>query len=212
MCQASKLLETERSTNLTIHFYFHVNGSIRIAQKIDFEIRPDLGCMTLKTSRKMVLDNPSVRPWTKIMESKPRSTPSRLLHISSFKSALILPSLDSNNRGRFSVGQIGLGLPIISHFFYLIRHLNRALPVVTHPGKSWKFTFSPPDSAAVGAGVSGRQGVSAPVYLGSPLNESDTSATSGGSPTWFPKKSSAWTVYHPLQSEGHVACYSLSRS
>jgi len=24
-------------------FYFHVNGSIRIVQKIDFEIRPDLG-------------------------------------------------------------------------------------------------------------------------------------------------------------------------
>jgi len=30
-------------------FYFHVNGSIGIVQKIDFEIRPDLGCTTLKT-------------------------------------------------------------------------------------------------------------------------------------------------------------------
>ena len=36
------------------------NGSIGIVQKIDFEIRPDLGCTTLKTSRKVVLDNPSV--------------------------------------------------------------------------------------------------------------------------------------------------------
>jgi len=25
-------------------FYFHVNGSIGIVQKIEFEIRPDLGC------------------------------------------------------------------------------------------------------------------------------------------------------------------------
>ena len=25
-------------------YYFHVNGSIGIVQKIDFEIRPDLGC------------------------------------------------------------------------------------------------------------------------------------------------------------------------
>jgi len=41
-------------------FYFHVNGSIGIVQKIDFEIRPDLGCTTLKTPRKVVLDNPSV--------------------------------------------------------------------------------------------------------------------------------------------------------
>jgi len=40
------------------YFYFHVNGSIGIVQKIDFEIRPDLGCT--KTSRKVVLDNPSV--------------------------------------------------------------------------------------------------------------------------------------------------------
>ena len=39
------------------YFYFHVNGSIGI----DFEIRSDLGCTTLKTSRnKVVLDNPSV--------------------------------------------------------------------------------------------------------------------------------------------------------
>jgi len=29
-------------------------------QKIEFEIRPDLGCTTFKTSRKVVLDNPSV--------------------------------------------------------------------------------------------------------------------------------------------------------
>ena len=35
-------------------------GSIAIVQKVDFEIRPDLGCTTLKTSRKVVLDNPSV--------------------------------------------------------------------------------------------------------------------------------------------------------
>jgi len=41
-------------------FYFQVNGSIGIVQKIDFEIRPDLGCATIKTSRKVVLDNPSV--------------------------------------------------------------------------------------------------------------------------------------------------------
>jgi len=40
-------------------FYFHVNGSIGIVQKIDFEIRPNLGCTTPK-SRKVVLDNPSV--------------------------------------------------------------------------------------------------------------------------------------------------------
>ena len=43
-----------------VQFYFHVNGSIGIVQKIDFEIRPDLGCTTPKTSRKVVLDNPSV--------------------------------------------------------------------------------------------------------------------------------------------------------
>jgi len=55
------------------------------------------------------------------------------------------------------------------------------------------------------------QGVSAPVYLISPLNESDTSAPSGGSPPGFPKKSSAYTIYQPLQSEGHIIT-SLSRS
>jgi len=43
-----------------MRFYFHVNGSIGIAQKIEFEIRPDLGCATLKASIKVVLDNPSV--------------------------------------------------------------------------------------------------------------------------------------------------------
>jgi len=31
-------------------YYFHVNGSIGIVQKIDSEIRPDLGCTTLQTS------------------------------------------------------------------------------------------------------------------------------------------------------------------
>ena len=36
------------------------NGSVGIVQKIDFEIRPDLGCTALKTSRKAVLDNLSV--------------------------------------------------------------------------------------------------------------------------------------------------------
>jgi len=36
------------------------HGSVGIVQKIDFEIRPDLGCTTFKTSRKVVLDNPSV--------------------------------------------------------------------------------------------------------------------------------------------------------
>jgi len=40
--------------------YFHVSGSIGIVQKIDFEIKPDLGCTTPKTSRKVLLDNPSV--------------------------------------------------------------------------------------------------------------------------------------------------------
>jgi len=40
-----------------IIFYFHVNGSIGIVQKIDSEIRPNLGCATPKTSRKVVLDN-----------------------------------------------------------------------------------------------------------------------------------------------------------
>jgi len=45
---------------LFINYYFHVNGNIGIVQKIDFEIRPDLGCTTPKTARKVVLDNPSV--------------------------------------------------------------------------------------------------------------------------------------------------------
>ena len=45
---------------LYFSFYFHVNGSIGIVQKFDFEIRPDLGCTTPKTARKVVLDNPSV--------------------------------------------------------------------------------------------------------------------------------------------------------
>jgi len=48
------------SKNSQVAYYFHVNGSIGIVQKIDFEIRPDLGCTTLKTSRKVDLDNPSV--------------------------------------------------------------------------------------------------------------------------------------------------------
>jgi len=30
-------------TFVATQFYFHVNGSIGIVQKIDFEIRPDLG-------------------------------------------------------------------------------------------------------------------------------------------------------------------------
>jgi len=41
-------------------YYFHVNESTGIVQKIDFDIRPDLGCTTLKTSRKVNLGNPSV--------------------------------------------------------------------------------------------------------------------------------------------------------
>ena len=36
------------------------HGSVGIVQKIDFEIRPDLGCTNFKTSRKLVLDNSSV--------------------------------------------------------------------------------------------------------------------------------------------------------
>jgi len=36
------------------------HGSVGIVQKIDLEIRPDLGCTTFKTSRKVVLDSPSV--------------------------------------------------------------------------------------------------------------------------------------------------------
>ena len=41
-------------------YYFHFNGSIGIVQKIEFEIRPDLGCTTFKTSRKVAFDYPSV--------------------------------------------------------------------------------------------------------------------------------------------------------
>ena len=41
-------------------FLLPFNGSIGIVQKIEFEIRPYLGCTTFKTSRKVVLDNPSV--------------------------------------------------------------------------------------------------------------------------------------------------------
>ena len=53
---------TMEKQEMKIHrlFYFHVNGSIGIVQNIDFEIRPDLGCTTFKTSGKVVLDNPSV--------------------------------------------------------------------------------------------------------------------------------------------------------
>jgi len=37
-------------------FYTYMShGSVGIVQKIDFEIRPDLGCTTIKTSRKVVL-------------------------------------------------------------------------------------------------------------------------------------------------------------
>ena len=34
--------------------------SVGIVQNSDIEIRPDSGCTSLKTSRKMVLDNPAV--------------------------------------------------------------------------------------------------------------------------------------------------------
>jgi len=54
-------MDKEYNGTATANFYcFHVNGSIGIVQKIDFEIRPDLGCTALKTSRKVILDNPSV--------------------------------------------------------------------------------------------------------------------------------------------------------
>jgi len=33
---------------------------IGIVQKLEFEIRLDLGCTTMETSRKVVLDNPAV--------------------------------------------------------------------------------------------------------------------------------------------------------
>jgi len=36
------------------------HGSVGIVRKIDFVIRPDLGRATFKTSRKVILDNPSV--------------------------------------------------------------------------------------------------------------------------------------------------------
>jgi len=45
---------------LQVDYYLHVNGSTDIVQKIEFEIRPDLGCTVLKKSRKVVLDKPSV--------------------------------------------------------------------------------------------------------------------------------------------------------
>jgi len=37
-----------------------VYGNIGIVQKIELEIRPDLGCTTIEKSRKVVSDNPSV--------------------------------------------------------------------------------------------------------------------------------------------------------
>ena len=46
---------------LQARFYSHVNGRIGIVQNSEYEIRRDLGCTTLETSRKVVLDNPSVR-------------------------------------------------------------------------------------------------------------------------------------------------------
>jgi len=74
-------------------YYFHVNGSIGIVQKIDFEIRPDLGCTTLNTPRKVVLDNqgvcvcvcvcvclsvcPSVRPSVRLAVAFPASSHGR---------------------------------------------------------------------------------------------------------------------------------------
>jgi len=54
------ILQSEDLVRRLMLYYFHVNGSIGIVHKIDFEIRPDLGCTTPKTSRKVVLDNPSV--------------------------------------------------------------------------------------------------------------------------------------------------------
>ena len=53
-------VEAQRVTDNLALFYFHVNGSIGIVQKIDFEIRPDLGCSTPKSSGKVVFGNPSV--------------------------------------------------------------------------------------------------------------------------------------------------------
>ena len=36
------------------------HGKVGIMQKLEFEMRPDVGCTTFKTSRIVVLDNPSV--------------------------------------------------------------------------------------------------------------------------------------------------------
>ena len=65
LCFIAFLYEAKEGTDMEVlacfrPCYFHVNESIGIVQKIDFEIRPDLGCTTPKTSRKVVLDNPSV--------------------------------------------------------------------------------------------------------------------------------------------------------
>jgi len=68
LCFIAHLYEANGGTDMEVlacfrpgfFYYFHVNGSIGIVQKIGFEIRPDLGCTTLKTSRKVVLENPSV--------------------------------------------------------------------------------------------------------------------------------------------------------
>jgi len=54
----SSLKVTQNEGNIA--FNSHVNGSNGIVQKNDFDIRSDLGCTTLETSRKVVLDNPSV--------------------------------------------------------------------------------------------------------------------------------------------------------
>ena len=44
-----------KGSEFSYRYYFHVNGRIGIVQKIDFEIRPDLGYTTPKTSKKVVL-------------------------------------------------------------------------------------------------------------------------------------------------------------
>ena len=41
-------------------FYFMSMEVLASCKKIDFKMRPDLGCATLKASRKVDLDNPSV--------------------------------------------------------------------------------------------------------------------------------------------------------
>jgi len=56
----ARLSVSQIFVTVTKRFYFYVNGSIGIVQKIEFEMRPDLGCITFKTSIKEVLDNPSV--------------------------------------------------------------------------------------------------------------------------------------------------------